>query len=80
MSTATEKEMQELHAAMAKLMTKKLEEMKNLNIEDINSSFLSTVRQFLKDNHIEVASGVPNEPLAELVKEYPFSAGDPLTH
>lgn len=72
MSTATEKEMQELHAALAKLMTGKLEEMKKVNLEDINSSFLSTVRQFLKDNHIETAPGVLTEPLEELTKVYPF--------
>lgn len=61
MSKATEKALSDLHAALATTLmagcAMRDEEGKPL------ASILSVARQFLKDNHIEVGSGVQAGPL-----------------
>ena len=65
MSKASEIALSELHAKLAEVL------MAGLAVkgEDgkYNSSLLSVARQFLKDNHIETASGVTEGPLHGLV-------------
>lgn len=61
MSKASEKALGDLHAQLATVLKE------GLSVRDeegkLNTALLSIARQFLKDNHIEVASGVNEGPL-----------------
>lgn len=61
MSKASEKALSELHASLADTLKEGLK-MRDENGLPI-ASLLSVARQFLKDNHIETASGVQTGPL-----------------
>ena len=70
MAKATGDSLENLHGAMAALFEKAIEHYKD-RPEDIPASLMSTIRQFLKDNHIESVP-TPGSPLAGLVDEFPF--------
>lgn len=61
MSKASEKALSELHAQLATVLKDGLGVLDEFGRP--NSSLLSVARQFLKDNHIETASGVQAGPL-----------------
>ena len=67
MSKASEAALSELHAQLATVLKGAL----GITDEETglpNSAILSVARQFLKDNHIETASGVKTGPLHGLAE------------
>ena len=75
MSKASEKALSELHSQLATVLKGALgitDEVTGLP----NSAILSVARQFLKDNHIETASGVSTGPLHGLAGLPVFDADD----
>lgn len=62
MSTASKKEMQDLHATLARLMKQRLE---SPGEDGIPASFIKEVREFLKDNGIQTLN-VPGSDLHDL--------------
>lgn len=74
MSKATDKAMDELHGALAKVL------LDGIKLKDEtgkpNSALLNVARQFLKDNGVEVSPGT-NPGIMDLTDALPFpSPGD----
>lgn len=74
MSKASEKALSDLHAKLAEVL------MEGIKTKDAdgkyNSSLLSVARAFLRDNHIETASGVQTGPLHGLAGLPDFDDND----
>ncbi len=68
---AKEIELQELHAELAKVFKEAINEVDENGKR--NAATLSAARQFLKDNGVTCARGMPSQPVADLDKAvYPL--------
>lgn len=70
MSTKADEKLAEVHEVFAEASLVIVKKFK-ADPEALNPALLKTVKEFLKDNHIE-GNPVPGSPLGDLTKEYPF--------